>query len=300
MKRSVRTGLIVGGGIGLTMAIVAVTLGGRSSAAVESPPPPDEEPIPAPPKQPPIGKVGGLGTQGSPPAKASNWGATPAALRQLFARAEAASKIPGLGQFLAAWAWDAFRGEQSHLSAATSKVVSDKSPAWGQLLHDDSPAAAKASREALQEMVALTLVEPTHAEDWADWGRGGLFGLLAGEAVHGGGLDDYLPETLDLVPDIGMLGRANAVAMATGLVRRVLVDQPTVMRATSAQTWRAVYRVLHDLPPAPTDPKVRERLDRFALRAERLGIKLDSIANPTPASLAAWPGAAAVWEAITS
>ena len=93
-----------------------------------------------------------------------NWGSTPPELRELLLRVEDASRIPGAARFLAVASW--------------------RESKWHPEAHNDSNTEVTASTDAY---AARSAKQPPLAYGLAaaDFGSGGLFGLL-GEERHAG------------------------------------------------------------------------------------------------------------------
>jgi len=218
---------------------------------------------------------------------AVSYGATPTALAALFKKAEAAAKIPGLGVFLAALAYDSWRANKSEITQPQIVNLSKENPNWDALSRDSSASAVAASTTALLNVPASWPPAQFKAE-WAAFGSGGLFHLIAGANLYATYLDDFGPPMLKQTAEVGMGSKANAVGMVTSRVRRALLE-PTTIRPTAEETWRRVYSYIRGVEP------ISAEADRFVKRAAFLGVKFN---NPSISDNAKWPGAEKFWAGI--
>ena len=294
-----KKGLLVGG-----ILAAALLLGTAGTAKADEIIPPDDD-IPEPPPKPEPGEL------------TSNWGGFPEGLRGPFLEAEKAARLPGMGRFMAVWAWGAFRAKKAFVSPSVAAEIAKSNPDLCRTCVN--PGDAKWSRMALENVV-LPLGEsgqfgtgkykkpwpkPHDWGAWADVGSVGLFDLLAGAQVHQGIHDGFISPILEHGPDVLFNTRVQ-LYIAGVLVHRIL-NSPLykVLSPSAAETWSRVRAVTSS--PAQfvawqKGDKENEiavtAMENFIGRAKELGIDLQKVANPTLTDVKAWPGAQAYYEAL--
>lgn len=277
--------------------LFAILFGGGKAKAAE-PPPPQEDVDPF-----------------------EGYGSTPKDLAILFMSAEDAAGIPGLGRFLAVYAWGAFRAFQPFLAPEEAAIISANNPAWCTNCHNTSNSEVIASRRALERVILAKGVQgqygtgaydppwplPADADAWADFGSAGLLDILAGSHAHSGIHDGGFTPLIASPPSILFDPRVSTYA-ATVLVHRLLsvkLYQPGIYQKTARETWSRIRvgtaspDTLVKFAAGTATPEQKQYavdvMARFQGRAVELGVDLDAMPNPTKAVNAKWPGAEAVY-----
>lgn len=288
MASKKKTGLIIGG-------VLLLFLLGAGAASAKSSPTPIPEPFPEPEPEPK--KPGEI-----KPPDTGNWGFTPPNLRDLYTKAEKASGIPGLGQFLAIWSWGAFRAMQEPVSPAEALIISAANPWWCRECLNDSAAEVESSQKGYDNALKNypTLKVPKYGEQWRSYGSAGLFDILSGSHAWDLIYDGYTAPEFNQLPAKALNSGPVSTFMATVITRKILKSPNyKVLLPTSTETWTAMRRVTANPSAFLQDNNYSKGVgDRFQMRAKELGIDLTKVANPALADLANWPGAKSVYKAI--
>lgn len=246
-----------------------------------------------------------------PPPDNSNWGGTPPALIEKFSAAEVAAGIPGLGRFMAVWAWGAFRAGQAYVSPEQAAQIAANNPDLCRTCHNLTASEKQASRKAL-ENVALPKGEkgqygegkydppwpmPAQFDQWADFGSAGLFDILAGSHAHSGIHDSKFSPLISHPPTI--LYQIDVQLFIAGYMTYRIIKSPNykVLKAGDPKTtWTNVRRVTANPSAFQANNQYSKDVgDRFQARAIELGIDLDLLEYPWPMS---WPGAKSYFEKL--
>lgn len=284
--------------IGGALFLAIIFGGGGKAKAAEPPPKQDQEPGPL-----------------------EGYGSTPLDLAILFQNAEDAAGVPGLGRFLAVYAWGAFRAFQPFVSPEEAAAISANSPAWCTNCHNTSSGEVIASRRALERVILPKGQQgqygtgaydppwplPADADAWADFGSAGLMDILAGSHAHSGIHDGGFTPLIASPPSILFDPRVSVYA-ATVLVHRLLsvsLYSKGIYQKTARETWSRVRvgtaspdRLVKFAAGTATPEEAQYVQDvqaRFQGRAVELGISLDDMPNPTKAVNKAWPGTEQVY-----
>lgn len=247
----------------------------------------------------------------APPAPSpDNWGSTPPALILEFERAEQASGIPGLGRFMAVWAWGAFRAMQPFVLPDVAAQIAAANPNLCQNCHNTSNAEKVASRRALENVVlpkgqkgqygegkySKPWPMPADFDAWADFGSAGLFDILAGSHAHSGIHQGNFTPLISYSPDI--LYRIDVQLYIAGyMTQRILTGPYKVLTPNNPkETWTKVRRVTASPSAFQADTQYSKEVGaRFQGRAVELGIDLNQVAYPWPTK---WPGAKKYFETL--
>lgn len=242
-----------------------------------------------------------------------NWGATPPGLRAEFERAEKAAGIPGLGRFMAVWAWGAFRAKKAPVSAAEAAAISAANPNWCLKCQNDDPDELKASADALDRVTLPKSQGGDYDKPWkmpkfaASWKRGSsaLFDVLRGAQAHAGIHEGYTP-LVDLDADVVLFEIDVQLYLGGWIVRRIVhrEDLLVIKQGDPAMTWANVractatpvgYKALTDGKDTPLAKAAKQARDNCFMRATELGIDLSKLPQPIPWT---WPGPKAYWERL--
>ena len=242
-------------------------LEGFARLRFKAPPTPPQQPQPQPPPGPNVGND-----------LSRNWGSTPASLRPLFIKIEAATRIKGAGRFLAIVAK---RESAFKLNAQNG----DRPQEQGE--RDASRRAYDAGRNRNPPL--------RYGQEAANFGSGGLFGLLAPYFLWTGvnELGANAP-FLDSRPELVFNPNASAFGAAVYL-QRILKNYTTNDLPDIKAGWASPTL----LTSARGSPRYHETRARFLADAKALGIRLDDPATlPAKLSAANWPGASVVFNAL--
>jgi len=203
-----------------------------------------------------------------------NWGSTPPALRELLLRAEAAARIPGAARFLAVASWRESR--------------------WHADAHNQRDSEVAASRSAYESRRG-ELPQLAHGEEGADFGSGGLFGLLAPYFLWSG-----VPEVGDDAPLLGkrptaMFDPATSAFAAAVYMQRLLAPHYHPDDWADVRAGWASPSLLTSARGGTTYNEVRAR---FLADAAEVGIDLDDPATMPHPSASDWPGVLEVYRAL--
>lgn len=271
-----------------------------SGSASASPTPAPDLPIDDP-DQPP-----------QPVPSPENWGSTPPALIPEFERAEQASGIPGLGRFMAVWAWGAFRAMQPLVSPEEAAAIALANPALCRNCWNTSQSEKIASARAW-ENVTLPKGQagqygtgkydppwPTgpYGDAWRLNGSSGLFDILAGAHAHSGIHDPgkFAP-LINFSPNILM--RVDVQLYIGGYLVQRIIKSPlykVLVPGDPKETWTRIRRVTASPDGFVKNTAYSQEVgQRFQGRAQELGIDLSALAYPWPLK---WPGAQAYYNAL--
>lgn len=211
-----------------------------------------------------------------------NWGTTPAWLRPILLRVEQVSRIPGAARFLA--------------------VASKRESGWNPKAHNETTTGGANGRGevgASQDAYAARqakLPKLAHGQAAANFGSGGLFGLLAPYFLWTG-----TPEVggeaplLDLEPT--SVFNPEIAAFAAAVYMQRIIDNYDV------EDWgdvRAGWASPSLLTSGRGGEKYNEVRERFAADAAKVGIDLDDAATiPKKPDASAWPGVLKVYAGMT-
>jgi len=205
-----------------------------------------------------------------------NWGTTPAWLRPLLLRVEAAARIPGAARFLA--------------------VVSWRESKWHPDAHNDSATEVSYSTDAY---TARSPKLPALAYGFAaaDFGSGGLFGLLAPYFLWTGTPELGAKAPLLDRPPAAMFDPATSAFAAAVYLQRIVANYEPADWADVRAGWAS--------PSLLTTGRGGEKYDevraRFLADAAAVGIDLEDRATmPAVPSANDWPGVLDVYDAIVA
>ena len=203
-----------------------------------------------------------------------NWGKTPAALRPLLLRTEQASGLPGAARFLA--------------------IAASRESSWNPLAHNASSGETSWSRKAYEARKA-TRPALTYGEAAADFGSGGLFGLLAPYFLWTG-----VPEVGDKAPLLTLPPSAVFTPELAAFGAAVYMQR--VIAFYEVGDWadvRAGWASPSLLTSARGGTDYHDVRARFLADAAKVGIDLNDRATiPATPSAAGWPGVASVYAAL--
>jgi hypothetical protein len=208
----------------------------------------------------------------------TNWGTTPVDLRPLFMQMEEAARMPGSGRLFSIYAF----GESRFIPTAHNGDA------------ENEQAERDASRRAWEN--GQDNNPPLRwAEEAADFGSGGLFGLLAPYFLWTG-----VPEVgeraplLDAPPELMFQPRASAFAAVVyfqRIVKHYRVDDLADIRAG----WASPSL----LTTGRGGQRYQETRARFLEHAKTIGIDLnDTTTIPPKFDVSAWPGVLQVFAAL--
>lgn len=205
-----------------------------------------------------------------------NWGKTPLEVRQLLLRVEAASGIFGAARFLAVASWRESRW-QADAHNDSAKEVTASSDAYAARSGDLPPLAFGAAA--------------------ADFGSGGLFGLLAPYYLWSGVNEVGAKAPLLDMPPASMFDPVLSAFGAAVYMQRIVANYGPDDWADVRAGWASPTL----LTSARGGDKYNEVRARFLADAKAVGIDLDDRATmPATPSAKAWPGVLAVYAALTS
>lgn len=205
-----------------------------------------------------------------------NWGKTPLSLRPLFLQAELAASIPGAARFLA--------------------IAASRESNWNPLARNASGNETKASRNAYEARKA-TRPALAYGEAAADFGSGGLFGLLAPYFLWAGVPELGGDAPLLARPPSAVFDPAIAAFGAAVYMQRIIAFYPVDDWADVRAGW-ASPSLLTSARGGADYNAVRTR---FAGDAVKVGIDLgDRATIPATPSASGWPGVAAVYAALVA
>jgi len=207
-----------------------------------------------------------------------NWGDTPLDLRPLFELMAEVSKIPGTGRLFATFA---YRESQFVTTAQNGNATGEQ---------DERDSSRAAYRNQKDQNPPLK-----YGEQAAEFGSGGLFGLLAPYFLWTG-----VPEVgkraplLQAPPELVFQPRAaafGAVVYMQRLLTRYRIDDHADLKAG----WASPSLLKGDRG----SEKYHEVRARFLDDAKALGIDLtDTSTIPEKLDASAWPGVPAVFKAL--
>jgi hypothetical protein len=279
-----RLWITVGSVLGVAGVGGVALLYSRRASAASLPPGPTPGPTPAPGPAPPANLPP---LELAPLPKASdvkgdliaNWGSTPADLRPLFMYMEEASRIPGSARVFATIAY----GESRFVTTAQNGNASGE-----QDERDSSRAAYKNSKDRNPPL--------KYGKAAADFGSGGLFGLLAPYFLWTG-----VPEVgskaplLGAPPEIVFQPRAAAFG-ACVYMQRLLANYRVDDVPDIKVGWASPSLLGKDSYGGKTYQSVRQH---YLEKVAAVGIDLgDTTTIPKKLSAAAWPGVPAVFAAL--
>lgn len=221
------------------------------------------------------GGGGGGGGDGSVDPGTSNWGKTPDILRDRFADAELAAKIPGLGRFLAVWGWSIGKGRfvpnahnESQDEIADSEAGYDNNPDWPNGIY---------------------------GPEWRSGGSWGLFDFLAGTHARDGIHEGFSP-LVDYPVD--SLRRVDVQLYLAGWVvyRLVKGPLPVLVAGDPARTWANIRAAaINPSGYANKSAASADRIAKFYTWGADLGVDLAALAMPTVKD---FPGPEEYWKRL--
>lgn len=313
-RDSGKTALIIGGTVLAVSALAGVFLFSGDAKADGTPPDEPPAPEPDPPAPEPDPPAPDPDPDPNPPADdGQNWGKTPKGLRAEFERAEKAAGIPGLGRFMAVWAWGAFRAKKDVVNPAEVAAICAANPEWCRKCHNDSDSERAASRKAL-DRVTLPIGQggaykkpwpkPADYTGWSD-GSVGLFDVLLGAHAHDGIHNKGFAPLIQHPGSVAF--RVDVQLYIAGyMVYRIVYreDLLVITKNDPRMTWANV-RACTASPTGFQDLTAGKQTAAAAIaagarenclkRAAELGIDLSKLPQPMPWS---WPGAGTYYQRL--